>query len=30
MIKYLDEPDENVGCFDHEHLFFSERITGDA
>ena len=27
VIYYLDEPDENVGCFDHEHLFFSERIT---
>ncbi len=27
VIRYLDEPDENVGCFDHEHLFFSERIT---
>lgn len=27
VIHYLDEPDENVGCFDHEHLFFSERIT---
>ncbi len=27
VIYYLDEPNENVGCFDHEHLFFSERIT---
>lgn len=27
VIQYLDEPKENVGCFDHEHLFFSERIT---
>lgn len=27
VIKQLDEPDENVGCIDHEHLFFSERIT---
>lgn len=27
VIKQLDEPDENVGCMDHEHLFFSERIT---
>ena len=26
MIQYLDEPKEN-GCFDHEHLFFSERIS---
>lgn len=27
VIHQLDEPDENVGCIDHEHLFFSERIT---
>lgn len=27
VIYYLDEPDENVGCYDHEHLFFSERIS---
>lgn len=27
VIQHLDEPKENVGCFDHEHLFFSERIT---
>ena len=27
IIHYLDEPDENVGCYDHEHLFFSERIS---
>ena len=27
VIKQLDEPDESVGCIDHEHLFFSERIT---
>lgn len=27
VIEYLDEPKENVGCFDHEHLFFSQRIT---
>lgn len=27
IIYYLDEPDENVGCYDHEHLFFSERIS---
>ncbi len=30
VIHYLDEPDENVGCFDHEHLFFSERISSVA
>ena len=27
VIYYLDEPDENVGCYDHEHLYFSERIS---
>lgn len=27
IIHYLDEHDENVGCYDHEHLFFSERIS---
>lgn len=27
VIYYLDEPDENVGCYDHEHLFFRERIS---
>jgi hypothetical protein len=27
VIQYLDEPKENVGCFDHEHLFFNERIA---
>lgn len=27
VIKQLDEPDESVGCIDHEHLFFNERIT---
>ncbi len=27
VIKQLDKPDDNVGCIDHEHLFFSERIT---
>lgn len=27
IIYYLDEPDENAGCYDHEHLFFSERIS---
>ena len=27
VIQYLDEPKENVDCFDHEHLFFNERIT---
>ena len=27
IIHYLDEPDENVGCYDHEHLFFRERIS---
>lgn len=27
VIHYLDEPKESAGCFDHEHLFFSERIT---
>ena len=27
VIYYLDELDENVGCYDHEHLFFSERIS---
>ena len=30
VIRDLDEPDENVGCFDHEHLFFSERISSVA
>ena len=27
VIYFLDEPDENVGCYDHEHLYFSERIS---
>lgn len=27
VIYNLDEPDENEGCYDHKHLFFSERIT---
>lgn len=27
IIHYLDEPDENAGCYDHEHLFFRERIS---
>ena len=27
VIYYLDEPDENEGCYDHKHLFFSERIS---
>ena len=27
VIYYLDEPDENVGCYDHEHLFFREKIS---
>ncbi len=27
VIYYLDEPDENEGCYDHRHLFFRERIS---
>jgi hypothetical protein len=27
VIRYFEEPQENAACFDHEHLFFSGRIT---
>lgn len=30
VIKYVDEPNENVGCFDHEHYMHYERISTEA
>ncbi|MBQ1205945.1 MAG: hypothetical protein IIX67_01955 [Clostridia bacterium] len=30
VIKYVDEPNENVGCFDHEHIMHYERISTEA